>query len=103
MGITITPNGIQYFDKHGTNIYENDLVKYPDGKIKKVIRTDHDELGTDATNPAWIEAGRAYEGEFGIYPFGDNETDDLEIYRCDLTPDGSCPYPYQNCARCRAL
>lgn len=103
MGIKVIPAEIQYFDKHGNQIHENDLVRYEDGKIKKVIRTIHDELGTDATNPAWVGAGRAYEGEFGIYPFEEQETNEVEIYHCDLTPDGSCPYPYQNCDKCKPL
>lgn len=30
-------------------------------------------LGTDATNPIWIEKGRAVPCEYGIYPFGSGD------------------------------
>lgn len=80
MAIKYTSSEIIYTDKHGERIHENDLVKYPDGTIKKVYRTQNDELGTDATNPAWIQSGRAVDCEFGIYPFEDVETETIELY-----------------------
>ena len=36
--------------------------------------TEEGDLGVDATNPIWIENGRAVPCEYGIYPF---EADDL--------------------------
>jgi len=63
----------KYFDRNGEEILEGDLV-IMDGKIKKVYRTEDGYLGTDATNPKWIEIGRACECEYGVYPF--EETDD---------------------------
>lgn len=80
-----TENGKKkYFDKNGTEITEGCFVKYPNGdksleKVLKVYRTEKDELGTDATNPAWIERGLAIPCEYGIYPFGNLETEEIEV------------------------
>ena len=38
-----------------------------------------DQLGTDATNPSWIKSGRAIACEYGIYPLGSLETDEVEV------------------------
>lgn len=64
----------EYVDKYGEVINNGDFVKYDDGSIKEVYLTEEDELGVDATNPIWIETGRAVPCEYGIYPF---ESDDL--------------------------
>ena len=64
----------EYVDKYGDVINNGDFVKYPDGTIKEVYLTEEGELGTDATNPLWIESGRAVPCEYGIYPF---ESSDL--------------------------
>ena len=58
----------KYFDKNGNEIHEGDTV-YLNGREEKVYLTEDNELGVDATNPKWIETGRAVECEFGIYPF----------------------------------
>ena len=63
----------RYFDMNGEEIKENDYVWMMDRKMK-VYLTDQNCLGTDATNPKWIEIGRAVETEYGIYPF--NEADE---------------------------
>lgn len=68
MTIIIENGAYIYLDVCGNEIHEGDTVLM-DGKEKKVYRTEDGELGTDATNPAWIERGMAVEGEFGIYPF----------------------------------
>lgn len=73
----------KYFDKNGKEITEGCKVKYADGRrsrtIYTVYLTENDELGTDATNPAWIESGRAVPCEFGIYPFEESETNEIEV------------------------
>lgn len=66
----------RYYDKNGVEIHDGDNIKWDNGKIEKVYLTENDELGTDATNPAWIANGRACPCEFGIYPF---EEDDMAI------------------------
>jgi len=70
---------LRYFDKNGKEITDGCKIKYSDGSIKKVYLTDQDHLGIDATNPKWIEWGRAVPCEFGIYPFEENETNEVEV------------------------
>ena len=77
-------NKARYFDKNGIEITEGCYVKYSHGDkgmevIKKVYLTENDELGTDATNPIWIETGRAVPCEYGIYPFEESETEEIEV------------------------
>lgn len=59
----------KYYDMNGDEIHEGDYVVMSDGKIEKVYRTEDGYLGTDSTNPKWIERGLAVPCEFGIYPF----------------------------------
>ena len=69
----------RYFDKNGIEITEGCKIRCADGKIKTVYLTEEGELGTDATNPRWIEAGRAFPCEYGIYPLGTNETNEVKV------------------------
>lgn len=69
----------QYFDRNGKEITEGCKICYAIGRIKKVYRTNDDQLGTDATNPIWIEKGRAVPCEFGIYPLTLEETNEVEV------------------------
>ena len=69
----------RYFDKNGIEIAEGCEVQYTNGKIKKVYLTESELLGTDATNPIWIENGRAVPCEYGIYPFEEQETEEVEV------------------------
>ena len=62
----------RYFDMNGEEIHEGDIVLM-DGREQEVYLTDQECLGTDATNPAWIERGRAYPTQFGIYPFNERD------------------------------
>lgn len=71
----------RYFDKNGTEITEGCKIKYSDGKIEEVYRTTENELGIDATNPKWIEWGKAVPCEYGIYPFGEGETEEVEVLK----------------------
>ena len=72
-----------YFDKNGVEITEGCKVRYENGVRRRTVytvyRTENDELGTDATNPLWIEKGRAVPCEYGIYPFGESETEEIEV------------------------
>lgn len=80
-----TENGkTRYFDRNGKEITEGCYIKYVHGdksleRIEKVYKTEDGELGTDATNPKWIESGRAVACEFGIYPLNREETEMVEV------------------------
>lgn len=74
----------KYFDRNGKEITEGCEIKYLNGdkslqRIEKVYRTEDGELGVDATNPKWIESGRAAACEFGIYPLNNAETEMVEV------------------------
>ena len=69
----------KYYDKNGKEITEGCKIKYESGRIEKVYLTTEGELGTDATNPKWIETGRACECEYGIYPLTRQETEEVEV------------------------
>ena len=74
----------KYFDRNGKEIKEGCKVKYCHGdksleRIETVYSTENGELGTDATNPAWIDRGLAVPCEYGIYPFGNAETNEIEV------------------------
>lgn len=72
-------NKARYFDKNGKEITEGCKIKYPNGTIKEVYLTENELLGTDATNPKWIENGRAVPCEYGIYPLEREETEEVEV------------------------
>ena len=81
-GKIVMDNGAyRYFDKNGVELHDGDTIVWDSGKKEKVYLTDQDQLGTDATNPKWIESGRAVPCEYGIYPL---ELSDMkEIAKCD--------------------
>lgn len=68
MKIEYTANETNYYDMNGNKIKEGDTV-FMDSRNRTVYLTDQNELGIDATNPAWIAAGKACECEYGVYPF----------------------------------
>lgn len=70
-----------YYDKNGVEITEGCRIKYPNGKIERVYRTQKDELGIDATNPRWIATGRAATCEMGIYPLTNKDCSEVEVLR----------------------
>lgn len=71
---------LRYFDINGVEIKEGDFVIISDGGIaRKVYETAYGELGIDATNPAWIESGRAVECEYGIYPFCSEDMNTIRV------------------------
>ena len=68
MRIEYDEEPIRYFDMNGEEIHAKDYVLM-NGKKEKVYLTENGYLGIDATNPTWIEKGKAGPCEFGIYPF----------------------------------
>lgn len=70
---------MRYVDMNGKEIREGALVKSEDGTVQKIYLTADGELGTDATNPKWIESGRAVPCEYGIYPLTKSEADTLVV------------------------
>lgn len=69
----------RYFDKNGVEIVEGSTILYESGRTEKVYLTDNGLLGTDATNPLWIENGRAVPCEYGIYPLQTDETNEVIV------------------------
>lgn len=69
----------RYFDKNGKEITDACKIKHADGTVEKVYLTEDGELGLDATNPEWIENGRACECEYGIYPLTREITEEIEV------------------------
>ena len=58
----------KYYDMNGEELHDGDVVGM-NGREWSVMLAEDGSLGTDATNPKWIETGRAVPGEYGIYPF----------------------------------
>ncbi len=82
--IKVKDGQLKYFDRNGKEITEGCTIRYLHGdkslqRTEKVYRTENDELGTDATNPKWIEWGRAVPCEFGIYPLTEAELEMVEV------------------------
>lgn len=81
----IVENGKKkYFDRNGKEITEGCEIKYLHGdksqeRTEKVYLTEDGELGTDATNPVWIENNWAFPCQYGIYPLGNAETEMVEV------------------------
>ena len=65
-----------YYDMNGEEIHAGDYVMLNGRKEKVYLCSDEVTLGVDATNPKWLESGRACACEYGIYPF---TTDDEPV------------------------
>ena len=72
MRIDRESNPVRYFDTNGKEIHEGDIV-FMNGRSREVYLTEEGCLGTDATNPSWIETGKAVPCEFGVYPFDEQD------------------------------
>ena len=70
---------LKYFDRNGKEITDGCTIRYLIGRTEKVYLTEEGRLGTDATNPYWIETGRAVPCEYGIYPFTEEELEEVEV------------------------
>ena len=74
----------RYYDRNGTEITDGCTIKYCHGdksleRTERVYTTEDGELGIDATNPTWVERGLAAPCEYGIYPLGNNDTEEVEV------------------------
>ncbi len=77
----IFENGkFHYYDKNGVELKDGDTIVHDNGRKEKLYLTDQDQLGTDATNPKWIETGRAVPCEYGIYPLEEAEMSEIAKY-----------------------
>ena len=77
MKIEYTNDGARYFDINGDEIHWGDTVLLS-GREEIVYPIANDKredayLGTDATNPSWIESGRAFRCEYGVYQFNEDD------------------------------
>lgn len=62
----------RYYDRNGKELHKGDVITLY-RKRETLYRTEDGELGTDATNPLWIETGRAVACEYGIYPLTEED------------------------------
>lgn len=77
-GKIVEKDGVyRYFDRDGMELFDGDFIEHENGQREELYMTENGELGTDATNPLWIETGRAVACEYGIYPL--NYADVAEI------------------------
>lgn len=75
-----TINGkTHYYDKNGKEIFDGCYIRYSNGRTAKVYLTEEETLGTDATNPSWIDSGRAEPTDYGIYPLTREDTEECEV------------------------
>ena len=58
---------VTYYDNNGEELHEGDFVSIHGGEPVRLYLTSDGELGRDATNPLWVESGRAGACEYGIY------------------------------------
>jgi hypothetical protein len=82
--IRVKNGQLKYFDRNGKEIVEGCEIKFIHAdksleRVEKVYRTENNELGTDATNPKWIDRGLAVPCEYGIYPLTEEETEMAEV------------------------
>lgn len=77
--IKVEDGKTKYFDRNGAPIVEGCKIRYLSGRVEQVYLTADGELGVDATNPRWVETGRAVPCEYGIYPLTAEDTDDVEV------------------------
>lgn len=75
---------LKYFDRNGKEIVEGCEIKFVHAdksmeRVEKVYMTENNELGTDATNPIWLDRGWAVPCEYGIYPLTEEETEMAEV------------------------
>lgn len=82
--ITMVNDERRYFDRNGLEITEGCEIRFLHGdrsleRVEKVYLCEDGQLGTDATNPAWVESGRAAPCEWGIYPLTREDTEGCEL------------------------
>lgn len=62
---SVTPN--RYWDKNGKEIKAGNYIMLNGRKEKVYLLEGEERLGIDATNPKWLESGRAVPCEYGCY------------------------------------
>ena len=70
---------MRYLDRNGNSITDGCTIRYEDGKTERVYLMNDGRLGTDATNPTWIENGRAAPCEYGLYPLRKEDLNNVEV------------------------
>ena len=76
--VIIEINGeYHYYDKEGNELHEGDTIRYTTGTTEKLYLTNDNRLGIDATNRKWIETGRAVPCEYGVYPLGRSDMEEI--------------------------
>lgn len=71
----------RYYDKNGEEILEGSKIVLSEGdRPKEVYLCEDGQLGLDATNPAWIENGRAEPCEYGLYPLTLADTNSAVVF-----------------------
>ena len=68
----------RYYDKHGNELKEGDIIRFESGRTEKLYLTADGQLGTDATNRSWIRSGRAVPCDYGIYPLDHASMKEIE-------------------------
>ena len=78
-GKVVEKDGVyRYFDRDGIELFEGDIVEHENGKREELYMTENGELGIDATNPLWIETGRAVPCEYGVYPLNNADVAEMK-------------------------
>ena len=78
-GKIIEKDGVyRYSDRDGIELFEGDIVEHENGKREGVYMTENGELGINATNPLWIEMGRAVACEYRVYPLNNADVAEMK-------------------------
>lgn len=72
-------NKPMYTDMYGNVLHNGDIIRMNGHNLKMVYESEDGSLGTDATNPSWLESGRAYRCEYGIYPLNISDLQCCEL------------------------
>lgn len=76
-----TTKPYRYWDKNGNEIKEGDFINLYGREMEVYLLSDEYQLGVDATNPKWIEDGRAMKCEYGCYPLTLEDCQQAELLR----------------------
>ena len=73
-----------YHDKNGIELNAGDYIKLNEYSEPKMLYEWEDKygnkgLGIDATNPRWIETGRAVPCEYGVYNLNSDDMRHCEL------------------------
>lgn len=71
----------RYWDKNGNEVKEGDTILLFGRKEKVYLLEDEESLGIDATNPIWVESGRAVPCEYGCYELSIEDMKQAELIK----------------------